>query len=413
MSLDENGDGVLTWEEFYKGIKASVPEMSKPTLMQVFRHIDEDMNGVISWGEWKKRLDKTAAQHGYFGNVNELIEATCREDLIMLKEGQPLQIGRNGWHWAKILKVDGNRKKPYLIEFEENSEGYTKNWMSLNVDNYFWRIKGEIGKFQLPKEDQWVYHRKKNQKPRPRHQIERIIRQSLPRYDQWKLDYLMDAGWTEKKASAALVKGGRSLVTSVQILVKEQREERKKRKEVANYIELLRGVDLLQSLNDDELLLLANAAEKHEYHNRDLIIREGDEGDSMYICLEGNCVATKVLPGEKSRKPTIVRTYSPGNYFGELSLIRKGRPRGANIVSVAYCACISISRDIFSEVVGSIRRHQIIKRQDQMYKKTERIIHEIEAPISDRASTAALSRRSSRRSNYSDEESQDEQGEIS
>jgi len=48
------------------------------------------------------------------------------------------------------------------------------------------------------------------------------------------------------------------------------------------------------------------------------------------MIIEGECVATKTL--EPGKAPTVVKSYVPGEYFGERSLIRH-TPRAANIVA--------------------------------------------------------------------------------
>jgi cAMP-dependent protein kinase regulator len=53
-------------------------------------------------------------------------------------------------------------------------------------------------------------------------------------------------------------------------------------------------------------------------------------GDVFYILEDGEAEATKTVePGKPAR---VVKKYGPGDYFGELALI-KGEPRAANIIA--------------------------------------------------------------------------------
>ena len=73
---------------------------------------------------------------------------------------------------------------------------------------------------------------------------------------------------------------------------------------------------------------LAEAFREEEFKCGDFVIREGQEGNTFYIILEGQAVATKVLnPGSP---PSEVRVYKPGDYFGEISLL-KNVPRAASV----------------------------------------------------------------------------------
>ena len=50
------------------------------------------------------------------------------------------------------------------------------------------------------------------------------------------------------------------------------------------------------------------------------MIREGEEGNVFYILEEGSAIATKVV--NEGEPPATVKEYGPGDYFGELALIK-------------------------------------------------------------------------------------------
>lgn len=58
----------------------------------------------------------------------------------------------------------------------------------------------------------------------------------------------------------------------------------------------------------------------------EVIVREGDAGDSMFFLLDG-------FAGARLETGAMARTYSPGSYFGELSFITPGHRRSATIVA--------------------------------------------------------------------------------
>lgn len=60
------------------------------------------------------------------------------------------------------------------------------------------------------------------------------------------------------------------------------------------------------------------------------MIEKGEEGDSFFLVEDGNLVAMKVMkPGEEPQK---VLSYKPGDYFGELAILRNV-PRQASIIA--------------------------------------------------------------------------------
>lgn len=54
------------------------------------------------------------------------------------------------------------------------------------------------------------------------------------------------------------------------------------------------------------------------------------EGNTFYLVMSGEAIATKTV--ELGKAPVEVYHYRPGEYFGELALI-KNEPRAANIIA--------------------------------------------------------------------------------
>ena len=118
---------------------------------------------------------------------------------------------------------------------------------------------------------------------------------------------------------------------------------------------------ILTNMDKYERSKIADAIKEVRFSEGDNIIRQGDQGDVFYILVEGSCIAT--LNDNKS-KP--VMTYGPGDYFGELALLR-GDPRAANVIAQADCKLIQLDRKSFKRLLGPLDK--ILMRNMNNYMK--------------------------------------------
>jgi CRP-like cAMP-binding protein len=85
-----------------------------------------------------------------------------------------------------------------------------------------------------------------------------------------------------------------------------------------------------------------------EFNDGDVIIREGDKGDELFIVLEGK---VRVSRGEQT-----LTHLGPGEHVGEMALIRSV-PRSANVIAVGPAELIAIRRADFFEILR--REHEV------------------------------------------------------
>ena len=134
----------------------------------------------------------------------------------------------------------------------------------------------------------------------------------------------------------------------------------RKRERYENFLE---RVNLLKDIDTYERAQIADALQSINYEAGEYIIREGERGDNFYLVEEGEAVATKTTtPG---LPPTEVYQYSPGNYFGELALLR-GAPRAANVISKTALRCAIMDRRAFKRMLGPLE--EILKRNASEYE---------------------------------------------
>ncbi|MCP4137062.1 MAG: GGDEF domain-containing protein [bacterium] len=87
--------------------------------------------------------------------------------------------------------------------------------------------------------------------------------------------------------------------------------------ETKEKLELLRNVDIFSSLNEDELLDIAEFSKLYSYKKGNTIFREETIAECMYVIQKGDVNITKALPNGE-RIP--IANFIPGDEFGELDL---------------------------------------------------------------------------------------------
>ena len=76
---------------------------------------------------------------------------------------------------------------------------------------------------------------------------------------------------------------------------------------------------IFNSLDDKELKTVIDSFEEKHYKSGENVITQGDEGDVLYLVDSGELDCEKVF--KAGNKPTYLKTYKPGESFGELALL--------------------------------------------------------------------------------------------
>ncbi|OMJ71203.1 hypothetical protein SteCoe_30645 [Stentor coeruleus] len=128
------------------------------------------------------------------------------------------------------------------------------------------------------------------------------------------------------------------------------------------YEKFLDGVEVFKSIDVYEKMQIADALKCVSFINEEYVIRQGDWGDVFYIVEEGTALAKKAFftGGPESD----VKQYGPGDYFGELALL-KGEPRAASIIATSQLKCVSLNRKAFRRMLGPL--DEILRRNATKY----------------------------------------------
>lgn len=107
----------------------------------------------------------------------------------------------------------------------------------------------------------------------------------------------------------------------------------------------LRRIKILADMNDAQLDHLAQFMELQRVPQWSAVVKQGDEGDAMFLIIEGELRARVMVGG----KETILATFGPGDFFGDLSLFDHG-PRSADVIANSDSTVLKISADAFERL---------------------------------------------------------------
>lgn len=127
-------------------------------------------------------------------------------------------------------------------------------------------------------------------------------------------------------------------------------------KRAAQYDSFLQSVSLFDSMEANERSRLVDALKVEIYRQGDIVMRQNEPGDRVYIVEEGMLEARKAFGSgalvEKLADQKVVKEYSRGDYFGELALL-KNQPRAASIIVTSTTAkLVWLDRFTFNKMSG-------------------------------------------------------------
>lgn len=96
------------------------------------------------------------------------------------------------------------------------------------------------------------------------------------------------------------------------------------------------------ALEEREFEIVVDSIEEVRVKAGDVLIKEGDEGDCLYVVEQGTFDCT--------RKGVHLKEYQPGDGFGELALLYNA-PRAATITAKTEGVAWRLDRDTFNHIV--------------------------------------------------------------
>jgi CRP-like cAMP-binding protein len=143
----------------------------------------------------------------------------------------------------------------------------------------------------------------------------------------------------------------------------------------------LRAVPLFASLSDANLTSLARSVRRRQASVGDVLCREGERGDEMYVILRGAVTLHKSTDG----RDTELGRLESGAHFGEMALIGES-PRSATIVADGKVDYLAIDRDTLMSVISAYPTValQILRGYNERLANTTERLARLSAHLADR-----------------------------
>ncbi len=105
---------------------------------------------------------------------------------------------------------------------------------------------------------------------------------------------------------------------------------------------------MFNALDEKDFEIVVDSIEEVKVKSDEILIREGDKGDCMYVVESGSLQCSKVFKGQQAA--TFLKDYQPGEGFGELALLYNA-PRAATIRAKIDSVVWRLDRDTFNHIV--------------------------------------------------------------
>jgi len=137
---------------------------------------------------------------------------------------------------------------------------------------------------------------------------------------------------------------------SLNVNMTEMNEDRMARKldeDYARRVDALSKVDVFRALDAEKIDRLARRLRMVIFGPGEVILRQGDPGDSLYLVRTGRVAVELATRGGGRRE---IATLSSGQFFGEMSLMT-GESRSATVVAKSDVDCYIVEKEAFQQIL--------------------------------------------------------------
>jgi CRP-like cAMP-binding protein len=116
-------------------------------------------------------------------------------------------------------------------------------------------------------------------------------------------------------------------------------------------IDIFSKVPLFHGLNETECRQVAEIAQYREFAPGELIIRQGQSSQELWVLLEGKCDVVKITSEEKTPPEAVVLAILvPYGHFGEMSFFHSA-PHSASVRAQTAVKLLKIIRGDYEELI--------------------------------------------------------------
>lgn len=112
----------------------------------------------------------------------------------------------------------------------------------------------------------------------------------------------------------------------------------------------LKTLPIFRGVDPGKLKLLAFTGERRLFSPGELVVRQGDPSDSVFVILDGEADAFLELPNQERRH---LGTMRAGEVIGELGVLNDA-PRAADVVAKATLTVLQVRRDVFLDLLQEL-----------------------------------------------------------
>jgi CRP/FNR family transcriptional regulator len=120
----------------------------------------------------------------------------------------------------------------------------------------------------------------------------------------------------------------------------------------ADTVAFLRNMRLFRNVDDPDLATFARSLREQPLRRGQVLFREGDHGDEMFLVRTGSIVVSKGVTG---RVEQVLARMGPGDFFGEMALFDRS-PRSATIQADTDVTLLLLDRDALARLTADSPR---------------------------------------------------------
>jgi potassium-dependent mechanosensitive channel len=147
--------------------------------------------------------------------------------------------------------------------------------------------------------------------------------------------------------------------------------------EATKPITLLQEVDIFKPFSEEAKLYLSDSIRRHRIEHGDVIVKQGDAGDSLFIIVEG--VVGVYVRADDGKSKEVARL-GAGNFFGEMALLT-GEDRTATVIALVDTYLFELTKADIEPLIAeqpevSELVSKVLAYRQQMTEKHKHVEHD-------------------------------------